>query len=239
MATYLAIKKSLIDYIKLNKLKVGDKLPTENDLAEKLGVGRLTLREALKVLREEGLFYTVHGIGTFISNNFEQINDTIDINLGITEMIASAGYAPGVKMFEKKLVKSKKEVTDALNIPENSDVFVCKRIRTANDKPVVYSIDYFAPPIVAAFLGKNDENISLYKFIEVDMGINIGNSIAEITPINCSEELAVKLEYKKSEPLLLIKQITYDKKGAPLFFTKEYFRPDRFKISLNRRRIKI
>ena len=239
MATYLAIKKSLIDYIKTNKLKVGDKLPTENDLAEKLGVGRLTLREALKVLREEGLFYTVHGIGTFISNNFEQINDTIDINLGITEMISSARYKPGVKMFERKLVKTNKEISEALNIPENSDVFVCKRIRTADDKPVVYSIDYFAPHLVAAFLGKNDENISLYKFIEVDMGIQIGNSIAEVIPVICSDDLSSKLEYSKGEPLLLIKQITYDKKGAPLFFTEEYFRPDRFKISLNRRRIKI
>lgn len=239
MAVYIEIKKSLVDYIKSNDLKIGDKLPTENDLAEILGVGRLTLREALKVLGEEGLFYTVHGIGTFLSNNFEQINDTIDINLGITEMISSAGYKPGVKMFEKKLVKSRKEITDALNIPENADVFVCKRIRTADNKPVVYSIDYFAPPLVADFLSKNDENISLYKFIEIDMGIKIGNSIAEVMPVNCSEDLAAKLEYKKGEPLLLIKQITYDKKGAPLFFTEEYFRPDRFKISLNRRRIKL
>lgn len=239
MATYLAIKKSLVDYIKLNKLKIGDKLPTENDLAEKLGVGRLTLREALKVLREEGLFYTVHGIGTFISNNFEQINDTIDINLGITEMILSAGYKPGVTMFEKKLVKAGKEITDALKIPENTDVFVFKRIRTADNKPVVYSIDYFAPSLVAEFLGRNDENISLYNFIEIDMGIKIGNSIAEIIPVICPEDLALKLECKKGEPLLLIKQITCDKKGAPLFFTEEYFRPDRFKISLNRRRIKI
>ena len=239
MSTFVTIKRSLIDYIKTNNLKIGHKLPTENDLAEKLGVGRLTLREVLKVLREEGLIYTVHGIGTFISSSFEKINDTVDINLGITEMISSAGYKPGVKISERKLVKASEEISNALNIPKNSDVFVCQRVRTADEKPIVYSIDYFAPNLVAAFLGKNDENISLYEFIEIDMGLKIGNSLAEIIPINCSSDLAKKLEYEEGGPILLLKQITYDQKGSTLFFTEEYFRPDRFKISLNRRRIKL
>lgn len=239
MTTYSTIKSSIIDYIKSNDLKIGDKLPTESGLAEKLGVSRLTLREVLKVLREEGLVYTVHGSGTFVSSNLEQINNTIDINLSITEMISSAGHKPGVKLFERKLVKSNKEIADAFKIPEGSDVFVCQRVRTSDGKPVVYSIDYFAPNLVAPFLSKNDESISLYEFIEVDMGIKIGNSFAEILPMNCPLDLAKKLEYEENKPVLKIKQITYNQKGSTLFFTEEYFRPDRFKISLNRRRIKL
>ena len=237
MATYLSIKKSLIDYIRTNNLKVGDRLPTENEFAGNLGVSRLTLREVLKVLRQEGLIYTVHGIGTFISDNFESINDTIDINLGITEMITAAGYKPGVKFFEKNLVEASIEVANALKIPKGSDVLVCKRVRTADDMPVAYSVDYFAPELVAAFLGTSDDNISLYKFIEEDMGIKIGNSKAEMIPVECPQKLAEKLEYNEGKPILMIKQITLDIKGSPLFFTEEYFRPDRFKISLNRRRI--
>jgi GntR family transcriptional regulator len=238
MASYLSIKKSLFDYVKDNDLKVGDKFPTEMEFAELLGVGRLTLREALKVLSEEGLIYTVHGIGTFISGNFESINDTIDINLGITEMITAAGFKPGVKFFEKNLVKASPEVALALKIPDGSDVLVCKRVRTAEDKPVVYSIDYFSPALVTAFLTTNDDNISIYKFMEEDMGIKIGNSTAEIIPVACSEEISKKLEYDVNKPVIMIKQFTTDIKGSPLLFTEEYFRPDRFKISLNRRRIK-
>lgn len=238
MASYLSIKKSLFDYVKENDLKVGDKFPTEMEFAEMLGVGRLTLREALKVLSEEGLVYTVHGIGTFISGNFESINDTIDINLGITEMIIAAGFKPGVKFFEKNLVKASSEVALALKIPEGSDVLVCKRVRTAEGKPVVYSIDYFSPTLVTAFLTTNDENISIYKFMEEDIGIKIGNSAAEIIPVACSEEISKKLEYDVGKPVIMLKQFTTDIKGSPLLFTEEYFRPDRFKISLNRRRIK-
>ncbi|MCL4417714.1 MAG: GntR family transcriptional regulator, partial [Actinobacteria bacterium] len=106
MSTFLTIKKLLMDYIKVKNLKVGDKFPPESELARKLNVSRLTLREALKIFREEGLIYTIHGIGTFLSSDFEQINDTLDMNLGTTEMIVSAGYKPGVKFFERKLVKA-------------------------------------------------------------------------------------------------------------------------------------
>jgi len=239
MAAYLKIKKALIDYIKKEDLKIGAKLPPETEFAATLKVSRLTLREALKVFREEGLIYTVHGIGTFLSGDFNRINDTVDINLGLTEMIAAAGYNPGVKFFEKKLVRAENEITCALGLPENSDVFVCRRVRTADDKPVIYSIDYFAPHLVAAFLSSNDENISIYGFVENDLGIKIGNSLAEIIPINCTPDLALKLEYGENMPVLLMKQITYDQKGAPILFTEEYFRPDSFKISLNRRRVNI
>lgn len=154
-------------------------------------------------------------------------------------MIVSASYKRGVKLFEKKLVKATDVIAKALKVPENSDVFVCQRVRTVDERPIVYSMDYFAPELVAAFLAKNCENIFLYMFIEMDMGLKMGNSLAELIPINCSEELAKKLDYEKGKPILLIKQITYDQKGWTLFFTEEYFRPDRFKISLNRRRIKL
>jgi len=58
MSTFLTIKKSLVDYIRIKNLKVGDKLPPESDLAGRLNVSRLTLREDLKVFREEGLIYS-------------------------------------------------------------------------------------------------------------------------------------------------------------------------------------
>jgi len=236
MSTYSVIKKSLVDYIRINNLKVGDKLPPESDLADILNVSRLTLREILKVFREEGLIYTVHGIGTFLSNDFEQINDTLDINLGTTEMITSAGYKAGVKFFERKLVKADINLVKFLNVSEGSDILVCKRVRTADSKPVVYSINYFTPSLVNTFISGNDENISVYKCIEETLNIKIGNSLAEIAPICCTTDLAKKLEYGEGKPLLVIEQTVYDQKGVPLVYSKDYFRPDCFKISINRRR---
>jgi GntR family transcriptional regulator len=87
-------------------MKSGDRLPSETELSEQLGVSRLTLREAINTLKHEGLVYSVQGKGTFVACNIEQISDTLNNNLGITEMIEASGYRPGVGNFEKKLVKA-------------------------------------------------------------------------------------------------------------------------------------
>ena len=52
------------------RLKVGDKLPSELELANNIGVSRASIREALKALKEMGLIDSKVGGGSFISNNF-------------------------------------------------------------------------------------------------------------------------------------------------------------------------
>lgn len=229
-------RERIINYVKENNLKVGDKLPSEEELSSKLAVSRLTLREALNILRGEGFVSTMHGKGTFISSDLEHISDTLNNNLGITEMIKLAGYKPGTGDFERRLVVADAELAKNLKVKEDSDVLVCKRVRTADGRPVVYSIDYFAPHLVSGFLNVKDKNVSIYNFIERDNKIKIDNSIVEIIPCKCAKDLAEKLDYKVGEPLLKLKQIITDEKGGPLIYAVEYLRPDSFNILVNRRR---
>ena len=48
--------------------EMGPRLPSAMDLAERMGVAPNTVQRALKVLREEGLIYSVPGRGTFVTN---------------------------------------------------------------------------------------------------------------------------------------------------------------------------
>lgn len=71
MSTRLVEKTtdSLIKYILNNNLKENDKLPNEYDLAKELGVGRSTLREAVRSLSSRNILEVRHGSGTYISDN--------------------------------------------------------------------------------------------------------------------------------------------------------------------------
>ena len=55
--------------IKNGTLKTGDRLPNETEIAKELGVGRSSLREALKILAVYGVIESRHGEGTFIVDN--------------------------------------------------------------------------------------------------------------------------------------------------------------------------
>ena len=235
MSIYQAIRESLISFIKEREYQIGDKIPSEEELSRLLHVSRVTLREAIRQLREEGLLFSRRGSGTFLSGNVREIAGTLDVNSGLTRMITDAGFKPGVTEFETELINASKELAHKLRIKEGCGIVVLKRVRTANDRPVVYSLDYLSPGVATVFLSMNEKIMSLFKLIE-DSGIAFGNSFAEISPQNCSEELARKLSYKRGAPILALKQVLVDQKGSPLFYGEDYFRPDCFVFSINRRR---
>ena len=60
------IQERLKDYIVQNKLKPGDKLPTEETLSEQLGVSRTAVREALRGLEALGIVESQHGVGRVV-----------------------------------------------------------------------------------------------------------------------------------------------------------------------------
>jgi len=236
MLAYVKAKQQIIKYIKSNQLGVGDKLPAESQLSDMLGISRLTLREGLNALRHEGIVASRQGKGTYVACNIEQIANTLNNNLGITEMLETFGYKPGVGFFEKRLVKADKQLSEALKVDENTDLIMCRRIRTADGKPVVLSEDYLAPALSQDFLAITDENVSIYNFLEEIVKIDIGIAIAELKPVIADEYLAKKLETEVGHPLFEMKVVVNDNLGEVIVFAKEYFLPESFKFIVHRSR---
>ncbi len=65
---YIRIRESIRERIKNGSLNRGGKnFPPEEELAASFGVSRMTLRQSLSDLIEEGLLYRKHGVGTFVA----------------------------------------------------------------------------------------------------------------------------------------------------------------------------
>lgn len=60
-------QQKIWDYIKLNNLQPGDRLPSENQLVEYTGLSRVTVRRALSALRQDGTIYVIEKKGSFLS----------------------------------------------------------------------------------------------------------------------------------------------------------------------------
>ena len=80
MPAYRSSSKKILKYIEENKLKRGDRLPAETELAETLQIGRLTLREAMNALKQEGVIYSIQGKGTFVSCDYSIIANSLNLN---------------------------------------------------------------------------------------------------------------------------------------------------------------
>lgn len=79
---YIQLADELRNAINSGEIKPGDKLPSESEMQKKYGVARLTVREALSVLVNEGLLEKMHGKGTFCKAGFKSAAIDVLLNMG-------------------------------------------------------------------------------------------------------------------------------------------------------------
>ena len=91
---YEQIVQQVEESILKGQLKPGDQLPAERDLAQRFGVSRTAVREAVKTLREKGLVEAYSGRGTFVTNGTSNaIRQSLDLMIRINQQEGSANLA--------------------------------------------------------------------------------------------------------------------------------------------------
>lgn len=213
----------------------GSQLPTEGELGELLGVSRTVVREALRALEEEGLIARRHGVGTFVRNH--PILKNLNLNFGITEMIVSAGLKPGTTHIAIRRETSTEEIASQLNIASGAELITIERVRTADSKPVVYSLDTFPEALVRGHQFDPNRLLkeSLYQILQAEFGHVIEYGVAQILPAAASAYIADKLAIPKGSLLLYIIQTDYVSGDKPILYSREYHLPDAFDFMVWRR----
>lgn len=229
-------KRKIIEYIRKNKFSAGSQIPTEMELIKILGVSRQTLREATNILKNEGCLYSVQGKGTYVSDHYSHIPNLINNNLGITEMITYSGYEAGTSYYRSDIVKLTPDLAKKLKADIEVSVIRFTRVKTADNNPVAYCVDYIAPHLAGNFLSTPQKDISLYDFIENTCKTPIGNCITELKAVVAKKDIAELLRIEEGAPLMLMDQLVYDKEKQPLLYSHEYLIPDMFRFTVNRKR---
>ena len=94
---YLQLAALLREDIAAGRLRPGDKLPSESELVERYGVGRVTVREALALLVNEGLLRKLQGRGTFVRAAHAGQPLRIDVLLDLRERTFAPDYLESIE----------------------------------------------------------------------------------------------------------------------------------------------
>src|SRR5512141_2309185 len=172
----------------------GSKLPTEAELCEMLGVSRTVVREALRVLEDEGLVARRHGVGTFVRN--QPILKNLNFNFGITEMIESAGLKAGTSHLALQKDIADKEKAEQLRVELGTPLITVERVRTADGRPVVYSLDTLPESLVqrSGFDPQLLLTESIYSLLQTALGQVIEYGIARLLPVTAPRHVVEKLQ---------------------------------------------
>lgn len=208
----------------------GEKLPNEDELAERSGVSRATVREAVGGLVEAGYLTRRHGSGTFVAGTLPR-RHALDASVSYTSMIREAGMTPGLVLIDQREHEAGAEEAEMLEVPEGERLLTVERIRTADGRPVVYSVDRLARKHVPSGA---QLDASLYDVLE-QAGHKVQSATARLVPVIAQERLALLLEVDSGTPLLHIDQVDFDSFGHPVMLSAEWHVADAFEMHVNRR----
>jgi GntR family transcriptional regulator len=122
-----------------------------------------------------------------------------------------------------------------MNIDQDEEILKLQRIRTADDKPVVFCIDYLNTNIFPIDID-DDFSHSLFDLLENKYNLKIKYAVTEIIPVTAKEKLMEKLNVKKNSPILLLEQMHFDDQERLFLYSKNYFRSDQFQFKVLRSR---
>jgi GntR family transcriptional regulator len=231
------LKRAIVD----GTYQPAQQLPSEPELARAFGVSRTTLRQGISLLEQEGIITRRHGLGTFIASKGSILRNNINSNFGVTDLIESSGWRPGTRRLQVHEEVADAHTLELLALPPGSKVIIVDRTRTADDRPVVFTIDILPksllveygidPTKVVDFVKSNE---SLYRTLE-SIGVIIHHGVAELIPMRVTKELATNLEVSLGELLLHIEQVDYTSQGEAVLLSHEYHVANAFSISVYRK----
>ena len=213
----------------------GSQLPTEAELCGMLGVSRTVVREALRVLEDDGLVARRHGVGTFVRNH--PILKNLNFNFGITEMIESAGLKSGTSHLEIHKENADQEKAEQLRVSIGTPLLTVERVRTADGHPVVYSLDTLTESVLqrTGFDPQLLRTESIYNILQKTLGQVVEYGTARLLPVVAPDHVTEKLGLPRNALTLYIVQTDYSADDEPVVYSCEYHLPDAFDFVVWRR----
>jgi len=225
--SYQLIENEIKEKIKKFELKHGVKIPSENELKETYGVSRMTVRQALNNLVNDGFLYRHRGKGTFV--NHTKMEKRIQGLLSFTEEMQLMNRKVTNKVASFQLMQASEEVAAKLFLNKNEEVYRVERVRSADGIPVLYETLYL-PRRIFKDLTEQIIKESLYNYIEKTLKMSINFSIQSIEAVNADETVSNYLGLDYGSAVLHITLNTFLDNGHPFEYVTSYYRADQYRF---------
>lgn len=217
--------------------KVADRLPSEEALAEQLGVSRIKIRDVLAEMETNGYVIRKRGVGTLINKYALAEKARIDLDNIFEDMIIDLGFRPSTLVKKIQHVSEyPQHVCDSLQLNQGDPVYKLEKVLSADDTPVIYLEDY----IPAYYFNDRDIDVELltvstYAFLQHYSEHLLESLIAHLDAVVVDERLAEIMKVPTGTALLKLTSVCYSQLLKPMLVSVEYYNTRILPMSFSKR----
>jgi GntR family transcriptional regulator len=235
---YYQLENVLREKITSGTFIPGEQLPTESELIEQYGVSRITVRQALTTLAEEGLIERQQGRGTFVAQRKtrrRKFDDVTHLTGSLDELI-EMGLDTPIKMLEFNRIEANKQEAELLQVKLGTPVYMLKRVRMHEGKPYSLIVNYL-PLEIGEQLTEDELNSgTILRTIETKFGFYLHEAKQQIKAELADPYVANLLGVRVGSALLSIERTVYTDEGNPVEFVHGLYRSDIYGFSVHLKR---
>lgn len=228
---YLQIHDKIKEDIEKGLWAIGDRLPSERELAVQFNVSRMTLRQAIQTLADEGILERKIGSGTYVAR--QKVQEKMIGTTSFTEIMVSQNRKPSSKTVSYFITHPSSSELEKLQLSEDESILRMERIRYADNVPICFEVASIPYSLIDKY-SKSEISQSLYKTLEEKGGYKIGQANQTISAMLASEQISEYLEIKRGEAILRLRQISYLEDGKPFEYVRTQYAGNRFEFYLEK-----
>lgn len=228
---YYQLELHLRDAFESGRLRPGDQIPPEKELSRMYNVSRVTVREALRRLEEDGLISRMPRRGTIVlpqAIEGRKIERNPARLLGFEEDIARSGLLPKVEVLALESCPVPDRIAALLNLQPGDEVVRVRRLGWAGEMPLWIESRYFPPRTAESVTIEDLYHTSVTSHLHTILGLNIASTRLRITASAASANQARLLNIKQGDPVLINEFAFYDAGGDPVEAARAIYRADRY-----------
>ncbi|ADC50611.1 GntR family transcriptional regulator [Alkalihalophilus pseudofirmus OF4] len=226
---YRQIAKQMKEKIHKKAWLEGETIPTEAKLVEMFQASRVTIRQAINLLVNEGLLYKIQGSGTYVKEN--KIEHNIYSLKSFTEEMNALEKQAANKILTFQLIDPPDEIRSRLGIQEGEQVVYVRRLRMIEDKPLVIE-DTYMPIKLFPDLSLEVMQGSKYHYIEQTKQFKIKESFQEVLPYMPPDEIRELLHLDCNIPIIKVQLSSTLKDDTVFEYSELYFKSDEYKFTI-------
>jgi GntR family transcriptional regulator len=223
------LKAILLDKIVSGTYPPHTRLPSERELSETFSMSRMTVRQALSKLAQEGWIYTRQGKGTYVG--VPKLSQGLVI-MGFTERMQELGMKPSSIVVDQYTQEASGDVASRLKLEPGTPILYVYRVRLADGVPTLLERAHVALSLCPQVANYDYSTHSLYEALRKECNISLVRADQTLEAVLARPEEARLLDLEVPAALMLRLRVTYSSRDDPVEYVEGLYRGDRYKFDI-------